>query len=101
MADKGIDNKITRKLGHQIVIVKVITPTNLTSKQKEALNKTILQANEFYNIYENEITYPLKRDIYLFSRLNQFNWFKRRYVILSKGFLKTGFLRNIGLLLII
>ena len=35
LSDKGIDNKITRKIGHQIVIVKVITPTNLSPKQKE------------------------------------------------------------------
>ncbi len=69
--------------------------------QKEALNKTIIQAREFYDIYENEISFPEKRVIYLFSRLNQYNWLKRRYVILSRGFLKTGFLRNIGLLLII
>lgn len=35
LADKGIDNKITKKVGHQIVVVKVVTPTNLTAKQKE------------------------------------------------------------------
>ena len=35
LTDKGIDNKITKKIGHQIVVVKVITPTNLTQKQKE------------------------------------------------------------------
>lgn len=33
--DKGIDNKITKKIGHQIVVIKVVTPTNLTAKQKE------------------------------------------------------------------
>ena len=35
LSEKGIDNKITKKIGHQIVVVKVITPTNLTQKQKE------------------------------------------------------------------
>lgn len=35
LTDKGIENKITKKLGHQIVVIRVVTPTNLTSKQKE------------------------------------------------------------------
>jgi glycosyltransferase involved in cell wall biosynthesis len=69
--------------------------------QKVTLNKTIQQAKEFYEIYEKDITYPAKRNIYLFSTLNQYNWFKKRYIILTKGFLKTGILRNIGLLIII
>ena len=35
LTDKGIENKITKKIGHQIVVIRVVTPTNLTSKQKE------------------------------------------------------------------
>lgn len=35
LANKGIDNKITNRVGHQFVTVKVVTPTNLTSKQKD------------------------------------------------------------------
>ena len=35
LAGKGIENKINGRVGHQIVTVKVITPTNLSSKQKE------------------------------------------------------------------
>lgn len=31
----GINNKITKRVGHQIVVIKVITPTSLTPKQKE------------------------------------------------------------------
>ena len=45
LSEKGIDNKITRKIGHQIVIVKVITPTNLTAKQKE-LFKALAETDE-------------------------------------------------------
>lgn len=39
MSNKGINNKITGRTGHQFVIVKVVTPTNLTSKQKEILGE--------------------------------------------------------------
>lgn len=45
LADRGIENKITKKTGHQIVIVKVVTPTNLTSKQKE-LFKSLSETDE-------------------------------------------------------
>ncbi len=35
LAGKGIDNKINGRKGDQIVIVKVVTPTNLTADQKK------------------------------------------------------------------
>ena len=35
LAGKGIQNKITNRTGNQFVTVKVVTPTNLSSKQKE------------------------------------------------------------------
>lgn len=35
LSGKGIDNKISGRKGDQIVIITVVTPTNLTSKQKE------------------------------------------------------------------
>ena len=53
LAEKGVDNKITRKVGHQIVVIKVVTPTNLTSKQKE-LFKELANTDETAgnNIFE-------------------------------------------------
>ena len=35
LAGKGIQNKITNRTGNQFITVKVVTPTNLSSKQKE------------------------------------------------------------------
>jgi molecular chaperone DnaJ len=35
IANRGINNKITGKVGHEFVVVKVITPTNLSSEQKK------------------------------------------------------------------
>ncbi len=35
LSGKGIANKITNRVGHEFVIVKVITPTNLNAKQKD------------------------------------------------------------------
>lgn len=39
MVGKGIENKINGKIGNQIVVVKVITPTNLSSRQKDIFNE--------------------------------------------------------------
>ena len=39
LANKGIQNATTGRSGHQYVIAKVVTPTNLTSEQKELFNK--------------------------------------------------------------
>ncbi len=45
LADKGINNQITKKVGHQIVVIKVVTPTNLSNKQKE-LFKELSETDE-------------------------------------------------------
>lgn len=48
MSNKGIDNKITNRCGNQYVTVKVVTPTKLSTKQKELftdLSKTDETAN--------------------------------------------------------
>lgn len=39
MANKGINNSTTGRVGHQYVVVKVITPTNLSAEQKELFTK--------------------------------------------------------------
>ena len=39
LAGKGIDNKISGRKGDQIVFVKVVTPTNLSSEQKDLFEK--------------------------------------------------------------
>ncbi len=51
LSGKGIDNKITGRTGNQYVIVKVVTPTNLTSKQKnifQELSNTDETANNSF-----------------------------------------------------
>lgn len=45
LPNKGIDNQITKRVGQHIVKIKVVTPTNLTSKQKE-LFKELQETDE-------------------------------------------------------
>lgn len=71
------------------------------SQQKEALNKTISQGQAFYELYKNLLPKENRKLLYHFSNLNSYNWFKRRYILLKYGFLKTGLIRNIGLFILI
>ncbi|MDF2589721.1 MAG: hypothetical protein K0S41_3562 [Anaerocolumna sp.] len=71
------------------------------NKQKEVITKVIKQADDFYNIYRVELSTDKKMQVYTLSQLNKYNWLKRRFIILKYGFLKTGLIRNIGLICII
>jgi glycosyltransferase involved in cell wall biosynthesis len=70
-------------------------------KQKEVLHKTILQAEEFYQIFHTVLPEKQKKQVYLFAHLEQKNCFEKRYLIVRNGFTKTGVLRNIGLLCLV
>lgn len=74
--------------------------TNL-GKQRQALLASMHQADEFSKLYQG----MLPRETYLlikrFADLHQENYVKRKYLILRHGYLKTGILRNIGLILLV
>ncbi|MDF2543976.1 MAG: hypothetical protein K0S47_3694 [Herbinix sp.] len=70
-------------------------------KQKETLVVLQRQAREFCTLYQDYLTDQKYTTVYRFSNLNQRNILIRRYQILRFGYLKTGFIRNIGLLLIV
>lgn len=69
--------------------------------QKEAVNKTILQGKDFYFAYKNELNQANKKLVYTFANLNNTNWLMKRVVIVKNGYIKSGMIRNLGLLLII
>lgn len=70
-------------------------------KQKKALEALYKQADEFLSIYYSQLSED-KRDILRrFSNLKELGYLKRRIEAVRSGFLKSGLVRNIGLLLII
>lgn len=71
------------------------------SRQKEALRALMQQADEFLGIYNDLLTEEKKSIIRDFAGLDRCGFFKKRKIILRYHFLKTGIIRNIGLLLII
>lgn len=71
------------------------------NKQKEAIHKCILQAKEFYDIYNQDLSETTKNEIYIFANLNKKDYIERKKMVIRHGYLKTGILRNIGLLFIV
>jgi glycosyltransferase involved in cell wall biosynthesis len=88
-------------VGNQTFLAYVMNRITSLKKQREVLLQTINQAKEFYSIYEKEISNKSKMQIYAFANLWEFDWFTRRKIMLKFGFLKSGIVRNIGLMLII
>jgi glycosyltransferase involved in cell wall biosynthesis len=68
--------------------------------QKASIRILVRQAAEFMAIYKDIIPGDKLRILIRFSRLYEYNFIRRRYVLLRYGYLKTGLIRNIGLLLI-
>jgi glycosyltransferase involved in cell wall biosynthesis len=70
-------------------------------KQKEALYALERQAEEFLTIYGELLTAENREIIRRFVNLSKHNYFAKRWAILHYGYLKTGFMRNVGLMLIV
>lgn len=70
-------------------------------EQKETIHKNINQAKLFLAVYGKELGVREKEIIQAFIQISTQSWLKRRITILKYGFLKTGLIRNIGLLLLV
>lgn len=70
-------------------------------EQKKALFSNAEQAKEFYDIFKDCLSKDKKMQVYAMANLMKQGWFSRRFQCIHYGFLKSGLLRNIALLLII
>jgi len=70
-------------------------------KQREALKVLQSQAQEFYSLYGKRLSDHSRDHIQRFARLGKVNFILRRVYLLHYGYLKTGVIRNIGVLLLI
>ncbi len=70
-------------------------------KQKEAILALYTQAEEFLSLYQELL--PKDSDIVIqrFANLKHTGFLKRRMILLKYGHLKTGIIRNIGLMFIV
>ena len=70
-------------------------------QQKEAIEATIAQARELYELYGEDMPEASRKILKDFVQLSDAGWFKRRRLLFKHGFFKSGFARNVGLLIII
>lgn len=70
-------------------------------EQRNAIISNAKQAGEFYKIYKETLTREHKMQVYAMANLMRQGWLIRRISCIRHGFLKTGFLRNVALLLIL
>lgn len=70
-------------------------------KQRQALYQTCAQADAFLHIYSKQLEPKSRQLLQIFASLPEKNWLCRRYYVLRYHFLKSGFVRNIGVLLVI
>lgn len=88
-------------VGDQSFLAYVKRRATTLLKQKETITALQKQANEFLSLYHDELSKESYQLIHRFAHLNQANPLMRRYDLLRYGYLKTGFLRNIGLIIIV
>lgn len=69
--------------------------------QKESVQILIRQADEFLTLYGEQLSGEKREVIQNFVALNQLKFMKKRSVLIQNGYLKTGFIRNVGLLIIV
>lgn len=79
----------------------VINRISNIKKQKESILALQRQAAEFTDIYHNYISIKNMEIITQFSKLAMEGFIQRRILVLRYGYLKSGIIRNIGLLIII
>lgn len=88
-------------VGNQNFLSYVKNRISSLRRQREILDKTMRQAQEFYDIFENELTGNKKELVYHFAHLKENSWFMKRKIIMENKYFKTGLIRNIGLFLLI
>ncbi|HWT77135.1 MAG TPA: glycosyltransferase family 2 protein [Mobilitalea sp.] len=69
--------------------------------QKEALHILYRQADEFVTIYDELLSDDSKQMINTFAHMEEYPFIKKRMILLHNGYLKTGIIRNFGLMIIV
>lgn len=88
-------------VGNQSFMAYLMNRMGSLKKQREMLIKSEQQAFEFLQIYGEVLSIESYKVIEEFSQLRKYNWWKRRVIIVRRGFWKTGLIRNIGLMIIV
>lgn len=74
---------------------------NAIGALKKGLVENCHQARAFFDYYGGLIPEDKKDAFTLFGNLQEYNWIKRRYIVIKHGYLKTGFLKNLAIFILI
>lgn len=87
-------------VGNRGFLPYIINRISNLRKQKRALEELYIQAEELAFLYHNFIDGRKLEIITRFSKLGKVNFIKRRIILIRYGYLKSGIIRNIGLMFI-
>lgn len=88
-------------VGNRGFLSYIVNRVSNLKRQKEALIALQMQAKEFADLYHDYIDSNKMELIMQFSKLSKEGFLKRRLLILRYGYLKSGIIRNIGLMIIV
>ncbi|NLL73115.1 MAG: glycosyltransferase family 2 protein [Clostridiales bacterium] len=88
-------------VGNKSFLSYILNRVGNLRKQKRALLELQHQAGEFARLYQDLIDESKLELITRFSKLHQENFVRRRIIIIQNKYLKTGIIRNIGLMIIV
>ncbi|MCK4509502.1 MAG: hypothetical protein KAU27_13210, partial [Desulfuromonadales bacterium] len=66
---------------------------------RESIGRTILQATVFRDKYYDDLDDHSKKSLDVLCSLMDYGFLARRYYVIKYQFFKSGFIRNVGLLL--
>ncbi len=70
-------------------------------EQRVRLRETFRQGKAFYTIFEEQFSPGIKEMCRNFAALPEMGFFRRRYMCIKNGYLKSGLIRNLALLLLL
>lgn len=90
----------TNLVGNKNFLSYILNRVGNLREQRRALLELQIQAGEFAQLYHDLIEPDKLELILIFSKLNQMSFLQRRRLIIGNRYLKSGIIRNIGLMII-
>lgn len=91
----------SNEIGNRSFFKYVTDAATSLQKQKEKVILTERQAEEFLQIYNTMLNGEQKELVRQFACLNEYSFFRRKALVIKNKYLKSGIVRNIGVLLVV
>ena len=91
----------TNEIGNRNFVKYVADAVTTLKKQREKLILTEQQAGDFLKIFDSVLSEEQKKLVGQFANLSKYPFWKRKILVIKNKYLKSGLVRNIGVLLLI